>query len=286
MSNLIKYPFVNMAGKEAHIIDNNQQGAEFIPLNNKRSRIKTISEVEAEKALLQATSLDHGEADSEASGEAGGEFKSGIPMTNFDKIAQEQKEKAEKKASEVLERAQKEAEQIKNDAAAAVEAAKANGLEEGREQGYREGIAEAQQEIARREQEFAESVRQQQEELSLCIAGIEKKYVDIVIALLRKLTGVILEGKDDLILYLIRSAADDMDPSESYRIRSSSEDIYFLESHKSELLDSIGENVNIEFIEEKGLENGQCIIETDSQMVDCGFQTQLDSLVQDLRMLC
>lgn len=286
MSNLIKYPFVNMAGKEAHIIDNNQQGAEFIPLNNKRSRIKTISEVEAEKALLQAAGLDHGEADGEASGEAGGEFKSGIPMTNFDKIAQEQKEKAEKKASEVLERARKEAEQIKNDAAAAVEAAKANGLEEGREQGYREGIAEAQQEIAQREQELAESVRQQQEELSLCIAGIEKKYVDIVIALLRKLTGVILEGKDDLILYLIRSAAHDMDPSESYRIRSSSEDIYFLESHKSELLDSIGENVNIEFIEEKGLENGQCIIETDSQMVDCGFQTQLDSLVQDLRMLC
>ena len=102
---------------------------------------------------------------------------------------------------------------------------------------------------------------------------------------MRKLTGVIIEDKDDLILYLIRTAAQELEPSENYRIRVSSDDIYFLEARRAELLDMIGEDVFVEFVEEKGLEKGQCIIETDSQMVDCGFQTQLDMLVRDLKML-
>ena len=37
--------------------------------------------------------------------------------------------------------------------------------------------------------------------------------------------------------------------------------------------------------EEKGLAEGECIIETDTQMIDCGFRTQLDNLINTLRML-
>ena len=53
LSNLIKYPFVNMQGKETVVIDNNPEGAEFVPFRDKGVKIKTISEIEAEKALLQ-----------------------------------------------------------------------------------------------------------------------------------------------------------------------------------------------------------------------------------------
>ncbi len=52
LSNLIKYPFVNMQGKETVVIDNNSEGAEFVPFREKGVKIKTISEIEAEKALL------------------------------------------------------------------------------------------------------------------------------------------------------------------------------------------------------------------------------------------
>ena len=86
-------------------------------------------------------------------------------------------------------------------------------------------------------------------------------------------------------MYLIRMTAEELEPSKNYRIRVSSEDIYFVESHRTELADFIGDEVSLEFMEEKGLEKGQCIIETDSQMVDCGFQTQLDMLIRDLKML-
>ena len=283
MSNLIKYPFVNMNGKSAVVIDNNNETEKFVPFRDNRVTIKTVSEIEAEKALLNKEAL---EKDAEEPKEVQeGDFKSGIPVTNFDKLFHEHQKKAEDDADRIIEKAKKEAERIRNDAVIAADTARANGYEEGKSQGYEEGLAEAAQEIQQRESELAEAARIQQEEFQSCVAALESRYVDVVASLVRKLTGVIIEDKDDLILYLIRTTAQELEPSENYRIRVSSDDIYFLEARRAELLDLIGEDIFLEFVEEKGLEKGQCIIETDSQMVDCGFQTQLDMLVRDLKML-
>lgn len=284
MSNLIKYPFVNMAGKEAVVIDNNKDIAEFVPLrNDNQIKMRTISEIEAEKALLNASGADIA-SESGADGDAG-EFKAGLNVSNLNDVIKEKQKRAEQDADRVIEQAKKDAEKIKNDAAIAADAARSRGYEEGKEQGYNEGMAQALQEIQQKENELAESARLQKEEISEYVASIEGKYVEVLIALLKKLTGVVIEGKDDLILYLIQTAARDLEPSENYKIRVSPDDIYFLESHKEDVLDSLGDDIFLEFVEEKGLEKGQCIIETDHQMADCGFQTQLDMLVHDLRML-
>lgn len=284
LSNLIKHPFVNMNGKEAVVINNNEAVDKFIPFRDKRVKIRTIGEIEAEKAMLQATDMAQ-EGDSDDVQSETGEFKAGLNVTNFDKLFYEHQKKAESKADEMLAEAREQAEQIKNEAHIASEAARNRGFEEGRELGYQEGMALAEQEIHKREEELAESARQQQREIQECLASVEEKYVDVVISLVKKLTGVVIEGKEDLILHLIRTAANDLDSSETYRIRVSPEDIYFLEGHRGELSDSLGRDVFLEFVEEKGLEKGQCIIETDSQMADCGFQTQMESLINDLKML-
>lgn len=281
-----------MRGKETVLIDNNSSDDVFVPLGGRKvnpgtahaagagvMEFKTMSQIEAEKAL-QAAAQGEGPGDA-----AEGEFKAGIPVTDLDEELRERREKAEAAADRRIAEAKKEAEKIAENARIAADAARARGYEEGREQGYEDGMAAAEQEIRQKEEELAESARMQHEELASCVAGIEGKYVDVVIALVRKLTGVVIEGKDDLILYLIRVAAEDMEPSGSYKIRVSTEDLYFLEAHKAELAKEIGESATLEFVEEKGLEKGQCIIETDHQMVDCGIQTQLDMLVRDLKML-
>ena len=137
----------------------------------------------------------------------------------------------------------------------------------------------------RKEKEIDEAARNQQRQLEEYIDGIEKKYVDVLIALLQKLTGVLIENRDDLMLYLIQTTVRDLKPSNKYCIRVSEEDIYQLESQKEQILQEIGEDATLEWIEEKGLEKGQCVIETENQMVDCGFQTQLETLIRDLKML-
>lgn len=292
LSNLIKYPFVDMRGKEAFVIDNNHKDDMFVPLHAGTKKLdplhaagvmecKTMSEIEAEKALQEAGLTVH-QADTE---KKDGQFSAGLPVTDLDETLRKREKEAADAAERRIAEAKKEAEKIKADARIAADAARASGYEEGRNQGYEDGMAEAEQEIQQKEAELAESARLQREEFASCLAGIESKYVDIVIALVRKLTDVVIEDKKDLILYLIRTAARDLEPSVNYKIRVSSDDVYYLEAHRAELSEYVGESAVFEFIEEKGLEKGQCIIETDSQMADCGFQTQLDMLVRDLKML-
>ncbi len=278
MSNLIKYQFVNLDGKDAVLIDNNPEKERFTPLRDRNVEIRTISEIEAEKALRQAMERAENSSDDEG-------FQAGVPVTNFDEMFREHQKQVESRADELLEEAKKAAEKIQMEAQIAADAARASGYEEGKEQGYQDGLASAAQEIQQRETALAELASQQKEELAECISAIEVKYVDVVIALVRKLTGVVLEEKEDLILYLIQTTASELELSKNYKIRVSPDDIYFLEARREEILNGLGEDVNLEFVEEKGLEKGQCIIETDSQMVDCSFQTQLDTLIRDLRML-
>ncbi len=287
MSNVIKYPFVDIRGKEAVIIDNNNNDS-FVPLFHKQDmnaapgvgsdvmQFKTISQIEAEKVLA-------GSNPEKPDGDSG--FKSGLPVTDLNELIQERHREAEDKADRLIADAKEKAAKITRDAEIAADAARTSGYEEGKNQGYEDGMAAAEQDIQQKEAELAESARMQREEYASCLAAIEGRYVDIVISLVRKLTGVVMEDKEDLILYLIRMTAEELEPSKNYRIRVSSEDIYFVESHRTELADFIGDEVSLEFMEEKGLEKGQCIIETDSQMVDCGFQTQLDMLIRDLKML-
>ena len=160
-------------------------------------------------------------------------------------------------------------------------------VEDGRNQGYQEGWQQAEQEIARIPQIEINPIeaRNQKRELEEYVDGIEKKYVDVLIALLQKLTGVLIEDRDDLILYLIQTTIRDLEPSDKYCIRVSGDDIYEVESNKEKIIQELGEGVSLDLVEEKGLEKGQCVIETQSQMVDCGFQTQLDTLIRDLKML-
>ncbi len=283
MSNLIKYPFVNMQGKDAVVIDNNKDQT-FQPLFQSPVELSTISQQETNRVLAQLAEKS-GEPVSEEEGESDGSFQAGLSVMNYDKILREKKEEADREADLILARAREDAERISQEAGEQMEAAKKRGYEEGYQEGFHQGMAGAQEEIRHQEEELAEASRRQKEELAQCISDIEVKYVDIVIALLKKLTGVVLEDKEDLILYLVQTAAGELEPSENYRIRVSTDDVYLLEGHKRELISLLGSDISVEFIEEKGLEKGQCIIETDSQMADCGFQTRLDMLIRDLKML-
>ncbi|MGN1206150.1 MAG: FliH/SctL family protein, partial [Eubacterium sp.] len=185
----------------------------------------------------------------------------------------------------LVKEAKREAEQLHNEAVLQIQEEMQRAIEEGRNQGYQEGWSQAEQEIARKEQEIDDAARNQKRELQEYVDGIEKKYVDVLIALLQKLTGILIEDRDDLMLYLIQTTVRDLEPSDRYCIRVSQEDIYEVESNKDKILQEIGQETTLELVEEKGLEKGQCVIETQSQMVDCGFQTQLDTLIRDLKML-
>ena len=125
------------------------------------------------------------------SGEKDGRFSAGLPVTDLDEELRKRQKEAEAAADQHIAEAKKKADKIKADAQIAADAARASGYEEGRNRGYEDGMAQAEQEIQQKEAELAESARMQREELASCLAGIEGKYVDVVIALVKKLTDVL-----------------------------------------------------------------------------------------------
>ncbi|MCH5264866.1 MAG: hypothetical protein J1F02_03130 [Lachnospiraceae bacterium] len=277
MSNLIKYPFVNLAGKEAMLIEYEKEEEPFVPLkNSQRVKVRPVAEVEAEKAAREAK---------EEAAATESEFEPGVPVVNFDEMLAEKKEEAEHLAEQVLSEAKEKAAILLQEADEKVEEIRQAAHDEGMTAGREEGLAKAEEELAQTRMELEEARQQQEKDYHQLIADVEPRYVEVLCSLVQKLTGVLLSDKQDVLLHLIRNSVADIEPSRRYVIRVSPEDVMYVESHREEILVKLGAEAVVEVQEEKNLAKDECIIETDTQMIDCGFQTQLDNLVSTLRML-
>ncbi len=102
---------------------------------------------------------------------------------------------------------------------------------------------------------------------------------------MEKLTGVLLAEKQGIIAYLLEQAIRGIEPGMTYLVHVSAEDFPLANSKKGELLRDLKEGAVLEIIEDRTMQKGQCIIETDSRIFDCGIDTQMKNLAGDLRLL-
>ncbi len=277
MSNVIKYPFVNMGGKDAVVIRHEDE-EKFTPLQKElKVLVRPADEVLAEEEKKKA-------AGEQARPDAA-KFAAGMPVVNFDELKAEKEEEARHEAEKILEEAREQADAIISGAESQAESVRQSAQEEGMRLGREEGMAQAQQEIEEKQRELQELKAAHESEYQQLIQELEPRYADILCSLVQKITGILATERKEVFLHLIHSGMEEIEPSSKYIIRVASKDMMFVESHKKDILEEIGGNVTLDIQEEKGLNENDCIIETDHQMVDCGFHTQLENLVNTLRML-
>ena len=274
LSNLIKYQFVNLKPQDSVLIDPEKNAEKFVPLKkDSRVKIRSLEEVEEEERERAVIKKE----------EEGG-FSPGISVSEMNEELEKKREKMQKQSEELLEDARKQAEEIvaraEEEAGAIREAARTEGMDAGRQ----EGLAQAEKEAEEIRQDLEEASRRLQAEYEQMVRQVEPNYVDILCSLIQKLTGVLMTDNKDVLLHLFGSGIADMDPSTRYTIRVSPEDVMTVESCRRQLAKEAG-HVTIDIQEEKGLAKDECIIETERQMVDCGFKTQLGNLLTTLRML-
>lgn len=65
------------------------------------------------------------------------------------------------------------------------------------------------------------------------LTSVEGRVADLLGSLLTRLTGILVEGKEDIILYLVQKALRDVEGIEECTISVSSEDYDFLISKRS-----------------------------------------------------
>lgn len=258
MSNLIKSNYVVFEKGETRIIDSNIKSEQFIPtafISNEELSEEQIQEIE------------------------------GIPQNKIEKLVMEETDFLKEKANNMLEEAIIKSKEIIEEANIQAIKEKEVLFQNAKEEGYQEGYQSGIEEVERLQEELLLEKEKQQKEYEKNISELEPKFADIVISLVGKITGVVIEDKKEIILHLIKGTLNNLNNNMSFLIKVSKDDYNQVYTHKEEFLSYLREGVQIEIFEDQSLEKNQCMIETETSIIDCSLDVQLNNLITDLKLL-
>lgn len=293
LSNLIKSGFIAFSQDNKLIIDTNQSKViQNIDLENEKMNLNNNASVEEAlaEALIEDADLGDFEDDDLLTMDA-----ADLQNLNSDaseetkQIASELVATANDEAKTIVSKAHDEAEALRAEAFDEAVNIKQQAKDEGYQAGYEEGIGKASQEIEEERRqfelektEFQNEMIKQQEQL---IIDTEHKMVDILCQLIPSITGVVIDGQKDALLYMINSAMRDLDNSTQFVIKVSSQDYELVAEQKDEIYGALNPNIKLEVFEDAKLSPMQCIIETDNGLVDVSLDIQLENLKKALQLI-
>ncbi len=224
-----------------------------------------------------------------AGGASPGEFVEGL-FDNAPRIDPPEPEidmeavKAE--AEELLAAANLKSKQIEEDAYTLAEQIKEQARAEGEQAGYAAGMEQANAVLARERAALEEERAKMQ-------ATYEQEYADMEPKLLKTLMEVVedvfhmeFSHRPEAILASINGVISNEEGAKSFNIKTNKLNYAYLSPRKSQIEELVGSNCSIEFSIDEGLNDSQCLIETDIGIFDCSLDLQLNNLFEQLRKLC
>ncbi len=170
-------------------------------------------------------------------------------------------------------------------------------LEQKKQQGYQEGVARLQDEILERKAKLQEEYDQMQLELQQNSEAIRIEYeekldtletdlVDIMIRVFHKVFHVQFDNKKQILLHLIKDTLLGIDAGKNFVVRVAESNYKFIESHVADIKEKIGNDVSIDVVNDRNLEENDCMIETSTGVYNCGIDMVLSNLEKDIKSLC
>ena len=259
MSNLYKSRFVinNNTGKR--IIDSNEKATE---------RMEDYIRLKREEAL------------------ADGEFIEGLDAESVEVVedAQELEEphaeenvNEEEQAQDILEAAKAEADQILEDAKMQAE--------EGQKEGYRSGQEQAMQEIEAEQNRLRGLQEDLRRDYEAKCAELEPKLVDVITGVVEKVFQIQFTDQKNVLLYLVQNAIQNADGCREFRVHLGENSYAYVNEHKAELQQRVGEDLRIDVIEDAALTEEQCLIETEAGVFDCSVDVEMKNLIKEIKTL-
>ncbi len=185
----------------------------------------------------------------------------------------------------ILEQTRAQGELLKEKIRQTAEEEKAAVLDAARREGYEEGRQRLLQEQAEMEASFAERERLLEAEFENKLRELEPTATEVITKLLEHLTGVCLESRKGIVTYLVTKALSEADRSNSFLIKVSKEDLDEVKGAADDLRALFEREVTLEVVQDALLKKGECMIETDSNIIDCSLGTQLEGLIEDIRLV-
>lgn len=269
LSNLIKYYNFNVTEDKKRLVESDSRVGNFIP------GLLTHGEVEVRDKERE-------------------EFDEEFPEEMFAEKEEKQEntlnnkeilDAAHEQAGKILEQAKKDAEKLVEQAKITAELEKEKILEEGKRAGYKDGLVQANDEVASQKEELEQRAQQLEEKYQQLVEQLEPDFVKLVISLVKKLTGVLVEDKKDIILYLMEQSLKNLGKTMKLVIRVSADDVEMVRNEQERLLEFVDKDCEMEIVLDSTLKKNQCLLEADKQIIDCSLDVQMQSLIENLKMM-
>ena len=279
-SNLLKRGFTKLAEDDTRVINTNELVAKRIrELSVKMQKEEGpgfVSGLPADKVDALVANPDEETAETEASGNV---IKAGEDIQKI-------KEDAEAEAQKILEDAKAQAEKMIEDARSRAEAERAEVLEQARRQGQSQAQEEAKRAEEAREAQYREKAAGLEAEYQKLLDEMEPKFVDTITGIYEHIFHVDLHSYREVLCYLIETTMRKTEDSRSFLIHVSKEDYPYVSMQKKQIMTGAASpNASVEIVEDVTLGKGECLIETEGGIFDCGLGTQLSQLRQKLKLL-
>lgn len=200
-------------------------------------------------------------------------------------VVVEAEEPCSEKAEKLLASAHEEANLILEQAKHEAEQIKANALAQGKKLGYEEGIRMAQLDLDNKRMELEAQRQNLQSEYARMQKELEPSMAFLMVNLIEKITGVVVEEQKDVILHLIERGFEGLDKVDDITIKVSAEDFDMVAAKQDYLLNSIGRNIQLKVLVDNSLCGNQAKIETENKIIDCSLDVQLENLIKDIKLL-
>lgn len=280
MSNLIKSAYFNVNPQEVRVIDSDEKVEEYIP---------EIYEAPHKDGEGGFTSLEFEQFPESFEGNYLSADAAAAKADFLEEVTQEEYrvtiQQAEEEKEKILQEANEEAEAILAKANEEAEAMKEFAKAEGEKLGIEEGRVKITQELEQMRTQLTAEYDAKCLELEEKERNLEPEFAGLVVALVRKLTGVVAENKKDLILYLIGNAIKNLERTKQLVLRVSKRDIGAVSAKKATFQMIAKDVETFDIMEDGSLSENQCIIETDNKIIDCSLDAQLQNLEDHIKML-
>jgi len=271
-SNLVKQRYMVVPEEEKRLIDNNERMKRRLDLIR-----DTLPNIQSE-SFVSGLDAETVELLPEEDVEDGSVLKAGGDMKASEETARLEAEmlvrKAREEASGIIAEAKAQAEQ---ESAAIIESA--------RNQGYDEGMAKAREREQALEQEYHRKMQELEKDYAYQVETLEPQFVDAITDIYEHIFQVDFASYRSVLVHLISETIHKTESGRNFLVHVSKDDYAYVNEHKEQLVSNLGDSWKVDMIEDSLLSEGQCMIETENGIFDCGLGTQLEELKKKLMLL-
>ena len=124
------------------------------------------------------------------------------------------------------------------------------------------------------------------EEIQKRLDELEPEFVDTITGIYEHIFHVDLHSYREVLCYLISTTMRKSEDNRSFLIHVSKEDYPYVSMQKKQIsAGAAAPNATVEIVKDITLGKGECLIETEGGIFDCGLGTQLSELRQKLKLL-